>query len=1039
MDHLLMVLVLLCSSGLQAEDDHQSGKNRECMSCGLGTPLILQEELEDVTHTSISGSQCDSKAEADIVLFVGTSESVASEDFSNIKSFLTQVVSIFDIGPDKVQIGLVQYSDNRLIKWELNTHQTNQSLLEAITNLQQTGGATHTGEALKEILDKLFKPEQGMRADSKRIAVLITDGESEDDVVLPSQRLRDTGIEVYAIGVKEANKAQLRAIASDPDEIHMFNVSDFSVLRDIVGNFTINLCNSATNYSVEPVRLVGGASRCAGSLEVKHGEWRPVSSYILALKEGDVICRYLDCGSAVSTGNRKLDSYRSVWRISSDCVQSGSDLRDCASSSSSSYISELTCSDSVRLVNGTSLCSGRLEVKSEQSWSSVCEADFDQQDAEVVCRDLGCGAPLVLQGALYGEVEAPMWTKEFQCGGNESALLDCRRSDSARRTCSPGKAVGLTCSEPVRLVGGASRCAGSLEVKHGEWTPVSSYYWTLKEADVLCRYLDCGSTVATTSRKLDSTRSVRRINDACVPSGSYLRDCVFSDSSSSIVEITCSDSARLVNGTSLCSGRLEVKSEQSWSSVCEADFDQQDAEVVCRELDCGFPSVLQGALYGEVEAPMWTKEFQCGGNESALLDCRRSDSARRTCSPGKAVGLTCSEPVRLVGGTSRCAGTLELKYGEWKPVSSSDWTLEEADVICTYLDCGSAVATGGTNEDSLRFVWRISSDCLRSGSALSTCVSSVHTTSFMEITCSVQKQRLVNGTSLCSGRLEVKSEQSWSSVCEADFDQQDAEVVCRELGCGAPSVLQGALYGEVETPMWTKEFHCGGNESALLDCRRSDSARRTCSPGKAVGLTCSDPVRLVGGASRCAGSLEVKHIEWRPVSEKGQYQTFPDWTLKDADVVCRYLDCGSAVATGSRTLDSGIFVWRIISDCLHSGSALLDCVSTSDYSSSILEITCSDLLLQPIISVSPTMDGVSEAQQQGFQVLRSYNYTQPAVSHSADFLFPAADPAHQGNYSCVYGVYVFSHNFSSESRLLSLTVTGKLKQSVKLSPTETSH
>ena len=102
--------------------------------------------------------------------------------------------------------------------------------------------------------------------------------------------------------------------------------------------------------------------------------------------------------------------------------------------------------DSVRLVNGNSLCSGRLEVKSEQSWSSVCEDDFDQQDAEVVCRELGCGAPSVLQGALYGEVEAPMWTKEFQCGGHESALLDCRRSDSARSTCSPGKAVGLTCS-----------------------------------------------------------------------------------------------------------------------------------------------------------------------------------------------------------------------------------------------------------------------------------------------------------------------------------------------------------------------------------------------------------------------------------------------------------------------------------------------------------------------------------------------------------------------------------------------------------------
>ncbi|XP_053197851.1 scavenger receptor cysteine-rich type 1 protein M130-like [Scomber japonicus] len=106
---------------------------------------------------------------------------------------------------------------------------------------------------------------------------------------------------------------------------------------------------------------------------------------------------------------------------------------------------------------------------------------------------------------------------------------------------------------------------------------------------------------------------------------------------------------------------------------------------------------------------MWTKEFQCGGHESALLDCRRSDSARRTCSPGKAVGLTCSEPVRLVGGASRCAGTLEVKQGEWTPVISSDFfrsnsvrTLKETDIICRYLDCSSS--------------------------------------SIMEITCSVQKQ-----------------------------------------------------------------------------------------------------------------------------------------------------------------------------------------------------------------------------------------------------------------------------------------------------------
>ncbi|XP_071359673.1 scavenger receptor cysteine-rich type 1 protein M130-like [Trachinotus anak] len=199
--------------------------------------------------------------------------------------------------------------------------------------------------------------------------------------------------------------------------------------------------------------------------------------------------------------------------------------------------------DSVRLVNGTSLCSGRLELKSNQSnhwWSSVCEADFDQQDAEVVCRELGCGAPSVLQGVPYGQVEVPMWTKVFQCGGHESALMDCRSSGSARTTCSTGKAVGLTCSEPVRLVGGASRCAGTLEVKQGEWRVVDDYLWTLQEAAVACRELDCGSGVSTGSRKQSSYITVWRIRTECVEAGFTLRECSSSGSSSSTVEITCS-------------------------------------------------------------------------------------------------------------------------------------------------------------------------------------------------------------------------------------------------------------------------------------------------------------------------------------------------------------------------------------------------------------------------------------------------------------------------------------------------------------------
>lgn len=57
-----------------------------------------------------------------------------------------------------------------------------------------------TGAALNHILQNNFKESVGMRPNSKRIGILITDGKSQDDVIEHSQNLRDQAIELYAIG-----------------------------------------------------------------------------------------------------------------------------------------------------------------------------------------------------------------------------------------------------------------------------------------------------------------------------------------------------------------------------------------------------------------------------------------------------------------------------------------------------------------------------------------------------------------------------------------------------------------------------------------------------------------------------------------------------------------------------------------------------------------------------------------------------------------------------------------------------------------------
>ena len=66
--------------------------------------------------------------------------------------------------------------------------------------------------------------------------------------------------------------------------------------------------------------------------------------------------------------------------------------------------------------------------------------------------------------------------------------------------------------------------------------------------------------------------------------------------------------------------------------MCDAAFDWQDAEVVCRELDCGAPvEVLGAAAFGEGKGQVWSEEIQCGGNETHIQLC-----------PTSALNINCS-------------------------------------------------------------------------------------------------------------------------------------------------------------------------------------------------------------------------------------------------------------------------------------------------------------------------------------------------------------------------------------------------------------
>ncbi|XP_078107887.1 collagen alpha-4(VI) chain-like [Sander vitreus] len=166
----------------------------------------------------------------DFVFLLDRSSSINQDEHSIMKNFTTTLVNSFEVGEKLVHIGLCQFSDNPKDEFYLNKYYNKEDLNTHILEVDYTGGNSYLGKALDHIKN-YFEESRGSRDRVPKKLVVITDGDSRDDVEDAADVLRDRNITIFAIGVGDLHYLQLLQIAGTPERL--FTVRNYDVLHSL--------------------------------------------------------------------------------------------------------------------------------------------------------------------------------------------------------------------------------------------------------------------------------------------------------------------------------------------------------------------------------------------------------------------------------------------------------------------------------------------------------------------------------------------------------------------------------------------------------------------------------------------------------------------------------------------------------------------------------------------------------------------------------------------------------------------------------------
>ena len=96
----------------------------------------------------------------------------------------------------------------------------------------------------------------------------------------------------------------------------------------------------------------------------------------------------------------------------------------------------------------------------------------------------------------------------------------------------------------------------------------------------------------------------------------------------------------------------------------------------------------------------------------------------------------------------------------------------------------------------------------------------------------------MNGTAPHEGRVEILYNNTWGTICDDEWDDIDATVVCKQLGYGNGTARKRSHFGQGSGQIWMNKVNCDGTEDELADCKIKQFGLHNCGHDQDAGVSC---------------------------------------------------------------------------------------------------------------------------------------------------------------------------------------------------------